>query len=162
MLCMRTRAWSEGEQPSQDPAVRVAETGCEPAVLTLPFSMDSIVCARQPDVVVQVVHCPSGLHQQLWWGQNSVQTRHRNLRLDHTDGTAPGPLPGRMADDLRERRDCHILEGGFSGCQRIPRHHVWPLASMYVPLPRNKLPEFIKLPPNPWAWSPGQAHFFLE
>lgn len=117
---MRTRAWSKGEQPSQDPAVRIAETGWEPAVITLPFSMESIVCAGQPHAVVQVVHCPSGLHRQVWWGQNSVQTRHHNLRLDHTDGAAPDPLPERMADYLREQRDVISLKEGFLGTRGYP------------------------------------------
>ena len=45
---MRTKAWSEGEQPSLDPAVRVAETGWEQAVLTSPFSMGLIIYAEQP------------------------------------------------------------------------------------------------------------------
>ena len=53
-----------------------------------------------------------------------VQTRHRSLRLDHTDGMTTDPLPGRMADDLREQGHYHILEGGFSRGHRIPRHCV--------------------------------------
>lgn len=121
---MRTKAWSEGEQPSLDPSVRVSETGWKPAVLTSPFSMGSIIYAGEPHVVAQVIHWPSVLHQQVWWGQNSVQTRRRNLRSDHTHDTATDPLPGRMADDLREQGDYHILEGGFSGGHRIPRHCV--------------------------------------
>lgn len=122
---MRTKAWSEGEQPSLDPSVRVSETGWKLAVLTSPFSMESIIYAGEPHMVAQVIHWPSVLsHQQVWWGQNSVQTRRRNLRSDHTHGTATDPLPRRMADDLREQGDYHILEGGFSGGHRIPRHCV--------------------------------------
>lgn len=67
---------------------------------------------------------------------------------------ATDPLPGRTADDLGGRVDCHSLEGGFSGGQRMPRHRVWALDPVHEPLVCSTAQEWITWIHKP-TWTLG-------